>query len=66
MTTTASSTPEPTKFARPNRSAHVRRNGWRQRNRKPSASREHTGERSGTRSSWNGVRIASSERVENT
>ena len=65
MTTTASSTPGPMKFASPKSSAHVRRNGRPQRKRKPSASRVRSDAWCGSRSSWNGVRIASSERVEN-
>ncbi len=52
------------KLASPNRNAQVRRNRWPQRKRAPSASRERSGERSGSRACWNGVRMASSETVE--
>jgi hypothetical protein len=63
-TTTASRMPGPMKFARPNSSAQVRRNGCPQRKRKPSASRARSDARSGARACWNGVRIASRETVE--
>jgi hypothetical protein len=53
------------KFESPKRKAVVRWNGWFQRKRNPSARRERTGERSRSRSSSNGVRIASSAAVEN-
>ena len=43
----------------------MRRNGLSQRKRKPSARRERNGERSGSRSSWNGVRSRGARRVEN-
>ena len=51
------------KFVSRKRNAHVRRNGWSQRKPRPSASRERSEERSGSRSCWNGVRIASSARL---
>ena len=66
MTTTARSTPGPMKFVSPKRNAQVRRNGLSQRKRKPSASRARIGARSRARSSWNGVRIASSASVESS
>ncbi len=53
------------KFPSPYRNAAVRRNGWRQRNRKPSATCARRGERSTSRTSWNGVRIATNETIEN-
>jgi hypothetical protein len=52
------------KFASPNRNAQVRRNRCPQRNWNPSVTRERSDERSGSRVSWNGARIASSETVE--
>ena len=53
------------KLARPKSIAQVRRNGWSQTKRKPSASRARDFAGSRSRSCWNGVRIASSEIVEN-
>ena len=52
------------KFDSPNRNAQVRRNRWPQRKRNPSTTRERSGERSGSRASSNGPRIASRETVE--
>ena len=53
------------KFARPKSNAHVRRKGRLHRYRKPSARRERSDAVSGSRSSWNGVRIKRSDTVEN-
>ncbi len=53
------------KFASPKRSAVVRRKAWPQTKWKPSASRRPSGSVMRSAVSSNGVRIASSETVEN-
>jgi hypothetical protein len=58
ITTTASISPVNTKFENEKINATVRRNGCRQRKRKPSAICERIRAVSASRSSWNGVRIA--------
>ena len=62
-TTITINTPGKMKLAGPKRSAQVLRNGCAQRKRKPSAIWERIAERSGSRFSWKGVRILSSETV---
>lgn len=63
-TTMTRKMPGMAKLPMPHRNAQLRRNGWLQRNLKPSAIYVPRGNGSRSRRSWNGVRIARSERKE--